>query len=404
MTPKPPPTRFVRADAALRTFGARAQVFGDAMWRTDPLAEAVVSAFSAMPPGKGRRMLDRALDEGIGKVRGAPRALAALLEQAQNPPFWVDFDQIDRGGRVMLRAGFAGLLALGGGSLPLTYVPPAANKVLAFSRRLVEMAPRRILDTMRFHYYSCAPGAMRPGGEGFKTTLRVRLVHAQMRRVLYASERWNDASWGAPINQADMAYANVLFSVYPLDWLRAMGVRFTAEESDAAMQLWRWSAHVMGVDPALAPATEAEAKRLGALYEMTTDTPDDDSRALVNALATAGEKILRAYAARASEPLAAKLAPLLPDMITSVIRFFVGPERAAHLGLPETGNRAIVPLLRALIAQSEVIRSRSARADDLALRVGDFMERALFEGGVPGEHGGAQKGTIEAVLGAQRER
>src|SRR4051812_1195318 len=102
---RPPPTRFVRLDAARRAFGDRVDVFGSFLWKTDPLAEAVVQAFSELAPGKGKRMLDRALVEGVERVPSAPRSLFALFEQAHSAPFWVDWDQIDLGGKALLRTG-----------------------------------------------------------------------------------------------------------------------------------------------------------------------------------------------------------------------------------------------------------------------------------------------------------
>src|SRR6185295_7632416 len=196
-----------------------------------------------------------------------PRALVRLFEQIDDVPFWVDREQLDLGGAAFLRCGVFGLFALGAGSLPLTYAPPAANKPLAFSRRLVEMAPRRIFDTMRFQLETCVPGGLRRCSDGFKISIRVRLVHAQMRRILLASGRWDAAAWGAPVNHADQAYVNVLFSAYPLGWLRRLGFHFTPEESDAVMQVWRYSGHLLGLEPTLLPATEAEARRLGALFQ-----------------------------------------------------------------------------------------------------------------------------------------
>lgn len=387
-----PPTRVVNLDRARGKFGARADLLASSLWKTDPLAEAVVKAFSALPPGKGKRLLDQALDEGVGKVSSAPRALVQLFEQIHDTPFWVDREQLDLGGRALLRTGIFGLFALGAGSLPLSYAPPGANKALAFSRRLVAMAPRRILDTMRFHYSTCAPGGLLPGGEGFKLSIHVRLVHAQMRRILLASGRWNEEAWGAPVNQADAAYANVLFSAYPMAWMRSLGVHFTAEESDAAMQLWRYSGHLLGVDPALLPATEAEARRLGALYEATQAPPDDDARALTRALADAAPILGKRYFGRTE---------WIPGVFATLARFFLGEERASSLGLPRGSFRPLLSLGRAVILPTEALRRLWPAAEGFAQRAGATLERGIIENGLPPQ-ATTGAGTIEAVLGAQR--
>jgi len=307
----------------------------------------VVAAFSEMAPGKGKRLLDRALDQGVDAVPGAPKALVRLFEQIEAVPFWVDFDQLDVGGAALLRCGVLGLFALGAGSLPLSYAPPAANKPLAFSRRLIEMAPRRLFDTMRFQLETCMPSGLRRFGEGFKISVRVRLVHAQMRRLLLASGRWDAERWGAPVNQADQAYANILFSAYPLGWLRRMGFHFTPDESDAVMQLWRYSGHILGLEPTLLCATEAEARRLGALYESTQAPPDDDSRALTGALMKAAPALVKAYVPNAE---------WISDMWLAFARFMLGDPIMDALDLPRTPYRRLVPLLQAAVAQSEAMR------------------------------------------------
>ncbi|NUP05423.1 MAG: DUF2236 domain-containing protein [Polyangiaceae bacterium] len=386
------PTRLVNLDRARATFGHRADILAGFLHRTDPLAEAVVQAFSEMAPGKGKRVLDRALDEGIERVPSPPRALVALFEQLHETPFWVDPEQLAVGGRAMLRTGIFGLFALGAGSLPLSYATPAANKPLTFSRRLVEMAPRRILDTMRFHLHTCTPGGLAPGADGFKTTVRVRLVHAQMRRLLLASKGWNHAAWGAPINQVDQAYATVLFSAYPLGWLSKLGVHFTADERDAAIQLWRYSGHLMGVDATLLPATEAEARRFGELYELTQERPDDDARALVRALVNAAPVLGQSYFGRTD---------WIPGAFSTLARFFLGPQRADDLGLPASSYAALTPLLRAAVVQTEAVRRVSPRGYDFAVRAGTAIERGIVEGGLKGGDA-KQGGIVEALFGAGR--
>ena len=279
---------------------------------------------------------------------------------------------------------------LAAGSLPLSYLASGGNKALTFSRRLMEMAPRRLIDTMRFHLETCLPGGLEPGAEGFKITLRVRLVHAQMRRVLLASGRWDTASWGAPLNQADTAGTNVLFSAYPLAWLRRLGYHFTPEESDAVIQLWRYSGHLLGIDPVLLSATEAEAVRLGTLIEATWGPPDDDSRALVQALMTAMPAIMKQRLPK-SEWAA--------DFWAALTRFCLGDERLDALGIPRSPVRHALPLVRVAVAQSEAVRRRSTVGTSLALRMGTELERYLVSIGIP-----ASQGTIDAVLGAGARR
>ena len=393
------PARFVNVEAARRVYGGRVDTLGAFLSKTDPLAEAVVAAFSELAPGKGKKLLDQALDEGIGAVPSAPKALVRLFEAIEAVPFWVDREQLDLGGATLLRCGFLGLSVLAAGSLPLSYLASGGNKALTFSRRLVEMAPRRLVDTMRFHLETCLPGGLERGSEGFKTTIRVRLVHAQMRRILWASGRWDAAAWGAPLNQSDTAGTNVLFSAYPLRWLRRLGYHFTPEESDAVVQLWRYSGHLLGIDPVLLSATEAEAHRLGAIVEATWGPPDDDSRALIHALRGAMAGLMAArFPKSPTSPFLPKPA-LASEFWSTLTRFCLGDAVLDQLGIPKSPARVLLPVMRAAVAQGEALRRRSPRGTELALRMGTELERYFVSTAMP-----SQQGTIEAVLGAQGRR
>jgi hypothetical protein len=80
--------------------------------------------------------------------------------------------------------------------------------------------------------------------------VKVRLMHAQVRRMLMKSERWKSAQWGLPITQHDMARTTLLFSLSVLEGLRAFGVK--CEELDDGMV-------IEGTDAPLTP-TEVASK------------------------------------------------------------------------------------------------------------------------------------------------
>lgn len=198
---------------AQRKYGATVEKHRRFLLQSDPLADAVVAAFSELPAGRGRRMLDTALDRGIDAVPDAPAALRHLFDQVDDVPFWVDWDRLDRGGATYLRSGIFGMVALSLYSLPLTYTLSMGNKPLVFTGQLVRRAPRRLAETARFVVATCQPGGLRRFGDGFKVTVKVRLMHAQVRRLLWRSGRWNADQWGEPINQSYMAATNVALSL-----------------------------------------------------------------------------------------------------------------------------------------------------------------------------------------------
>jgi len=147
-------------------------------------------------------------------------------------------------------------------SLPISYRSPATAKVLAFSGRLTERALRRYLETARFVYETCAPGGLRRFAPGFATTVRVRLMHAQVRRLLIGSGRWSLADWGAPINQIYMGATINMFSSIVVEGLGKLGLPLPADDAEDLVALWRYSGWLSGVTDALCPGSVHEG--LGA--------------------------------------------------------------------------------------------------------------------------------------------
>lgn len=234
------PTRYTNLHEARARFGDRVDRLAPFLLRTDPLADDAVEAMSTLGPGAGFALLERILARGISDVPEAPAALRAFFAEGARVPAWVDWATVDRGGDVLLRAGILGGLVLGAMSLPLGYASPGGNKPLVFSGRLTEQAPRRLGETSRFVQAVSQPGGMRPGGDGLKITLKVRIMHAHVRRMLLRSGRWDTATWGAPINQHDMAATTLLFSLVVLEGLRRFGFALEPEEAERYMHLWRY--------------------------------------------------------------------------------------------------------------------------------------------------------------------
>jgi hypothetical protein len=345
------PSRYVRLEQARERFGSRVDRFGAFLTAGDPLADAAVEALAAYPTAARQSMVDRALDAGIDAVPEAPEALRALFAQLDHVPFWVDLERLDRGGRAFLRAGLLGGMVLGSYSLVAGYCSPGGNKPLAFSGRLSQDAPRRLAETGRFVQAVSTAGGMRRFGDGFKATVKVRLVHASVRRMLSLSPRWNAPAWGVPINQYDMSGTTLLFSYIVLDGLDKMGFQTSPDERADFMHLWRYAGYLIGVDEELRCATEDEGRALWELLSATQAPPDDDSRALAHALLDSGV----AAARTPDERVRAERARVVGYALS---RYLLGEEYADWLGYPKT------PWRHAL----RVFRSMNARAGDALAR------------------------------------
>src|SRR5215207_6999171 len=252
------PTRFSNVAEARALWGDRVDRLGRHLWNSDPLSDAVVEAIEALPPGEGWRLFEEGIRGGAKAIPNAPKAMRELLEWATHIPAWVDWDTCDKGGALLMRAGPLGGAVLGARSLVLGYASPGGNKPLVFSGRLKQQAKRRLNETARFVQAVCRPGGMRPFADGWQITLKVRLIHAQVRKMILASGRWKTEAWGLPANQHDMAGTTLLFSVAIIDGLRKLGMRISPSEAERYVHLWRWIGRVIGVHPDVLPASEPE--------------------------------------------------------------------------------------------------------------------------------------------------
>ncbi len=386
----PYPTRYSNLARARRAYGTRVDRLAPFFDALDPLADAVVADMERLG-GKGWRLLERALSHGISSVapgelhgESAPESFRALFAELDAIPPWVDDDTLDRGGALLMRAGVIGGIVLGAKSLVHGYADPGGNKPLVFSGRLTEHAMRRLNETSKFVQAVCRPGGMRRFSEGFAITVKVRLMHAQVRRMILrassspnAARTWQTEHWGAPVNQHDMAGTTLLFSISALEGLRQFGLKMTRDESESYMMLWRYVGLVIGVDPRILPTSEFDAHQLAQLIGDTMADPDEDSHALVKALI--------------EHPLAAAKTDAMRALAEKQIAFgyglcrgLVGDELADKLRVPRTGWRHAVPLMKTLVTAAENLRVRSHWADRTAYVTGVKYWDKVVEIGLAG--------------------
>ncbi|MVU75713.1 DUF2236 domain-containing protein [Nocardia sp. ET3-3] len=256
----------------------------------DPLADAVVTMFGRLPVGQGRAMFETALENGIDAVPDAPAELKAFFAQIDSVPFWLDQDKLDRAARVSGRVGpWATNLALSMFSLNGGYLASRAGKVLVGTGGLSAelMAPRRVVETATWWIDVTAQGGLERFAPGFKNTVRVRLMHAQVRAGMNRRPDWDYENWDHPINQSLTAGTLMLFSLATIAGCNAVGLTFSKKEKAAVYHLWRYVGHVIGLDPEILPADETDTWRLLWLQADYEFLPDEDSRALSKALVSA---------------------------------------------------------------------------------------------------------------------
>ncbi len=374
------PSHARNVDLAVERHGDVGRAWVEGLWQGDPLADAFGADLVAMGRGRGMRMLRQAIEGGIGSVEAPPESLVALFAELDVVPDWVDFDQLDRAGDHLARNSLQLGLVLAAASLMVGYTNPAAAYPLILTGRLVDNAGMRNLEVGDWLREVTTHGGMRRDGLGFERTVRVRVIHAMVRRHVASRPQWDSAVLGTPVSQPYMAHTLSEFGSIALSGMDLLGARYTADELDDIYALWRYVGLVSGVGAALLPATEADQRRIQELYQLTRPPIDDDSRALVAGLV--------------DDYLVPEVAELLPGWmpgsrrlasayVNGMIRAVVGDELADELGIHESRFKHAVPALGHLTAVAYgAVQHRpggKARRVDQGRRYREQQEQRLRE-------------------------
>ncbi|HEY9313719.1 oxygenase MpaB family protein [Williamsia sp.] len=279
---KQPPTELVDTDEAIARYGDAGRIWLDAMWSADPLADAV--AADTFTGTSGTAAVRAALVGDVESVTDAPTSLRELFAFLDDEPEWVDHTRLDHAADVLVRHTAALGIVLGAASLVRGAGNTIAGKPLALTGRYTSMPAIRSVEVGEWLRAVLTPSGMRRGGDGFAYTVRVRVIHAHVRRGLLMQGVWVDASWGVPIPQPYMAFTLAEFGHIALEAMHKVGVRLTDHELDDIYHLWRYVGHVIGVEPELNPCGEADHVRIEGLYRLTSPGPGDDDRDFVRAL------------------------------------------------------------------------------------------------------------------------
>ncbi|GAB0104553.1 hypothetical protein JMUB6875_35270 [Nocardia sp. JMUB6875] len=323
------------------------------MFRTDTVIDAVVEDFANLGPGTGWRLLGEALRHRDPCPPGAPDSLRDLLTPLMNPPDWFDPIQIRRGAELWWR--FAPAVIIGmGGTLMTAYRFGDLNKPQAMNSRSETMAARRYEETSRWVLAATEPGRLVPGGTGFDATIRIRFVHAMVRRHLRKSGAWRRDAWGEPIHTTGMAVTAHAFLLMPLALYELFDMPLSSEELEAIRQLWCWIGCLMGVPHDLLAHSIDDAENISRAATVIFAPPDADTATLTRALLRGGlrpERIL-------PQPLRRATAPILRPPISTLVWGTTGRTVTAYSdpdGTPPR-NHPLILSLRQLARVRELLR------------------------------------------------
>ncbi|QIS03526.1 DUF2236 domain-containing protein [Nocardia brasiliensis] len=251
----------------------RTRLMADHLWQGDEPMDRLVAAFARIGTAAGRRLLDQALDHGIDTVPDAPPELVSLFESLDQPPDWYDPRLWERGRRLWINVSTSGKLAMGVQDFMGTFVGAEVASATGATGRFVNDPYRRNLETATWFRNVTVRGGMDRWSPVFKDTVRVRLMHAQVRaglRRAWGPEHF--AVHGNPISNSTMMGAAVTFGLSPMCFDHANGRPCTEDQLNAVMHYWAYIAYVFGVADELIPRSAIEGLEMSDYMVATAGT------------------------------------------------------------------------------------------------------------------------------------
>ena len=292
----------------------------------DTEADPVVDLLFSLDGATRRRIVAGCMDEDREVMREAPQLVREFFESIKEPPAWFDFAATEPGIRGFHANADLVLQAFVGGVLVEGFTTNISRS-FTITGRLREQGVRRLKQNNRHVIDIFLPDGLRRYADGWKLSVRIRLVHAQVRRLLRMSEDWDTAAWGVPLSAAHIALASSAFSARLLKHSQSMGATFSKEQRDSFMLIWRYSAYLMGVPEDLLWENERDALKFYDVAIACEPPIDFESIIMANSLVNAVPLVVGVTDDKERQELS--------NLVYSVSRALIGNEVADQLNFPK---------------------------------------------------------------------
>ncbi len=304
----------------------------------DPEADAVIEALAPFDQREVHRFINAGMERDSSVLAGAPRQMRDFFDRIEAAPEWFDPGSVYDGCRAFHR--YSDLF------IPAFFVVTLQNAATLISKAFymtgrVRTAHglRRIRQNTRHFIEIMLPGALDRQGEGWKLSVRIRLIHAQVRHLLRDSGDWDESHYGAPISAAHLALSSANFSATMLRQADRLGGRLNADERASFMQIWRYASWLIGSPEEL--LFEGDEGRTNELHRVGTSCeppPSDESATIANALVGAVPVM-----AGVTDPAARRN---MASHVYRVSRALLGNEVADQLEFPKQQTVGLLRWLR----------------------------------------------------------
>ncbi len=328
----------------------------------DPLADAVVHDLSSLDPEDLHKTLAHALENPDKPQAGAPESLLEFVEHATTVPEWFDTQRARMASRAFLRNSDIVLASLVGGSIVEGF-STLISKSFRIRGRVTSSGVRRLKQNGLQLVEQYLPGGMEPGGDGWRLTLRVRLVHAQSRYLINQSDEWDHEQLGEPISASHVLLAGAAFSGRLMRHVATLGGDFSTEEREAYIHVWRYTGLLIGIPEEILFHDYASACRAFEVGSMCEPPADLDAIIMANSIVSSAPVIIGVEDPGERRKMA--------RVVTQASRELIGDELADSFMFPRR-KRRVIPWMR--------IQHRARRIVRMALpRLGAKQDRARFD-------------------------
>ena len=310
---------------------------------TDPLADAAMEALGNHEPARARAFIQAGMDGDYETLRDAPQALRMFFDSLDPPEGMLDPARIMPGIRAFHKYSDVYFLGLLIDSI-VTGFSTNVSKSFYMRGRLAGNL-RRLRQNTRHIVEITLPGGLDRHGDGWKLTIRIRLTHARVRRLLLDSGEWDVGADGLPLHAAHIALAASGFSANSIEAVGKLGIRMKPREREDLMHIWRYVIWLLGVPEEIFFSNIDEAMHLKEMGYLCEPRPDVESSAMAHAIITAVPDLMHI-----TDPSQKKK---ITSALFRASRALIGDELADALDFPKQSTFGALALVRDAAAAAD---------------------------------------------------
>ena len=165
---------------------------------------------AGLSPRKLHMFVQAGVDEDEEVLRRAPKALRDFFDNLREPD-WLDHDKFRPGIRALHSNTDDTVVAFLCGVLVEGFTTLIRKSFIITSRVLLEPTQRRQKQNIRQLLEIFLPNGLQRYGDGYKLSLRVRVVHSRIRQLIARSEEWTRKPLALPYRRRILAMPSRCF-------------------------------------------------------------------------------------------------------------------------------------------------------------------------------------------------